>query len=125
MLSFSPDKQHLVTLSDDGIMSVCDYHQLTCESSWSIDGHDWMVLKFLPNDKHRIAIAGRKGIEIWDIAIGEPVQWLREHLAPIGSISFTNCGKYLISSGEDGTVKLWELDRGKMVHSIINTDRIK
>jgi WD40 repeat protein len=122
MMSFSSDEQHLVTLSDDGIMSVCDYHQFTCESSWSIDSHDWMVLKFIPNDKHRIAIAGRKGIEIWDIAIGEPVQWLRGHTAPIGSISFTSCGKYLISSGEDGTVKLWDIVQGKLIHNIINTD---
>jgi WD40 repeat protein len=87
-----------------------------------MDSHDWMLLKFLPNDKHRIAIAGQKWIEIWDIVIGEPVQWLREKMPPIESIRFTSCGKYLINSGEDGTVKLMDLVQGKLVHNIINTN---
>ena len=122
MMSFSPDGHHLVTLSDDGIMSVCDYHQYTCKSSWSIDAHDWSALTFLPNDKRRVAIGGRTGIEIWDITIGELVQRLNGHTASVWGISFTNCGKYLISSGEDGTVKLWDLAQGKIIHNIINTD---
>jgi WD40 repeat protein len=124
MMSFSSDGQHLVTLSDDGIMSVCDYHQYTCKSTWSLANFDWSALTFLPNDKHRVAIAGRTGIEIWDIIIGEPVQWLRGHTAPVWGISFTSCGKYLISSSEDGTVKLWDLAQGKIIHHIVNTDRI-
>ena len=74
-----------------------------------------------PSDR-RVAIGGRTGIEIWDITIGELVQRLNGHQASVSGISFTNCGKYLISCGEDGTVKLWDLEQGRIIQHIINTD---
>jgi WD40 repeat protein len=121
-IAFSPDQQHLVTMSDDSILSVCDYQQLTCEKSWSVNGRDWLTLSFLPNDHHRVAIGGRPGIEIWDINTGQCLQKILGHTAPVCSISFTATGEYLLSSSEDGTVKVWNFAQGEVIQTVASNN---
>jgi WD40 repeat protein len=105
-------------MSDDSILSVCNYQQLTCKKSWSISGRDWLTLSFLPNDHHRVAIGGRPGIEIWDINTGQCLQKIIGHTAPVCSISFTTTGEYLLSSSEDGTVRIWNFAQGEVIQTV-------
>jgi WD40 repeat protein len=121
-IAFSIDQRRLVTLSDDSILSICDYQKLTCEKTWSIDGRDWLAITFLPNNPSQIAIAGRPGIEIWDINTGQCLQKLLDHTAPVCSISYHRNGDHLVSSSEDGTVKLWNVTNEKVVRIIANPE---
>ncbi len=114
-MSFSQDLQHLVTLSDDGLLSLCDYQQLTCVKTYLVGGRDWIGLSFLPQDNGKVAIAGRAGIQIWDIVNGRCIRELLGHTAPVCSIDFTSNGEYLLSSSEDGTVKLWDMNKGRVI----------
>lgn len=117
-MSFSQDLRHLVTLSDDGLLSICDYQQLTCIKTWLVGGRDWIALSFLPQSEHKVAIAGRAGIEIWDIISGECICKLLDHTAPVCSIDFTPNGEYLLSSSEDGSVKLWDCAQAKVIQTV-------
>ena len=123
-ISFSQNLRHLVTLSDDGLLSLCDYQQLTRIKTWLVGGRDWIALRFLPQDQCKVAIAGRAGIEIWDLTIGECTCKLMEHTAPVCSIDFTPDGQYLLSSSEDGTVKLWDIAQRKVIQTITDVKNI-
>lgn len=117
-MSFSKNLRHLVTLSDDGLLSLCDYQHLRRIETWLVGGRDWLALSFLPQDECKVAIAGRAGIEIWDMVTGKCTCKLLGHAAPVCSIDFTPDGKYLSSSSEDGTVKLWDVAHRKIIQTI-------
>ena len=62
-------------------------------------------------------------IRIWNIASLEPIFTLVGHSADVNKASFSSDVKSLISSGTDHTIRLWNLENGKLVRTIkINED---
>ncbi|MEQ6119112.1 caspase family protein [Reichenbachiella sp. MALMAid0571] len=60
-------------------------------------------------------------ILIYDIVSGELLKTLRGHSKIIYNIEFTPDGKSLLSTSDDGTVRLWDVESGLEVCSIIAT----
>ena len=48
-------------------------------------------------------------IHIWNANTQQPIGILRGHLGPVHSLAFHPNGKSLASSGEDGTVRIWDV----------------
>ena len=46
---------------------------------------------------------------IWDIASGQVIQTVADHMKSVTSIAFSQDGKLLASASSDGTIKLWEV----------------
>jgi WD40 repeat protein len=62
-----------------------------------------------PNDK----------IFIWDVRTRSKVLELRGYSSPITSIGISSDGKSLVSGGTDGTVRLWDLDSGSVLGTLL------
>ncbi|OEU16380.1 WD repeat-containing protein wat1 [Fragilariopsis cylindrus CCMP1102] len=63
-------------------------------------------------DKQFLAAGGNPHIRLYEIANSEhqqPVLTLEGHTASVTSLGFQRDGRYLYSSSEDGTIKLWDL----------------
>ena len=58
------------------------------------------------------------GIKLWDIRDQQLVATLKDHNAPINSLSFSENGYLLASAGGDGSVKLWDLRKLACMKSI-------
>ena len=54
---------------------------------------------------------GTKGgrIFIWEISSGVLIHSWQAHFKSITTITFTSCGNFLISTSEDGMVRVWDL----------------
>ncbi len=70
----------------------------------------------LSRDGKRLATFGVEGVILWNLAsawdlgsasrLGEPIQ---AHRAPVSSATFGPDGSILATSGEDGTMRLWDV----------------
>jgi WD40 repeat protein len=65
---------------------------------------------------HRDGPGGGDGtVQIWDATTGEPLLALRGHLGSATHVSFDAEGSRLATTGYDGFVRIWELDRAELV----------
>jgi Tol biopolymer transport system component len=83
-----------------------------------IDYHDVL---FSPDDKE-LVIATTEDVEIkfWDVATGQVVREFPEHTRAPYQIAFSPDGSLLASAGDDGTLRLWDMETGTNVKTIRN-----
>jgi WD40 repeat protein len=126
-VAFSPCDRVLASGDDDGIVKLWDVHTGTCIQR--LTGHTSRVrsVAFTTNGMLVSGSADRT-IKIWDWQTGACLNTLTGHTAPIESIAICptfppSCPpdkgaqpfqtNVLASSGEDGTLRLWNLAAGE------------
>lgn len=108
-LCFSKDGKHLVAGGDDGTVNV-----------WRISDNRLRVLlrgneiitsvSFSPfdGDKNLVLVGGSKGnLKLIDATNQQVEQSYTGHGSPITDVGFSADGQTIVSTGEDGTIKLW------------------
>ncbi|PSR18880.1 hypothetical protein C8255_04990 [filamentous cyanobacterium CCP3] len=73
----------------------------------------WNALT-LSRDRQQLAGASADGVYLWNIENGRITQVssspFRQHVGPVLDVAFSNDGRYLVSSGEDGTIRIRDLN---------------
>lgn len=64
------------------------------------------------------SVAGSRGMEWWDIRERAPVAKFHDHQHAIYDISFSENGYLLGSAGGDGTVRIWDMRKQKVVSQV-------
>src|SRR5262249_45143811 len=59
------------------------------------------------------ANSGDNGITVWDVTTGKQVRVLQGHTNMVSGVAISPDGKRALSSGTDGTVRLWDVTTGK------------
>ncbi len=91
-------RQELVTLqADDIVRTVC----------------------FNPNGK-LLAYGSGKAVYLWEIGSNQNPKILHEHSNRIWSVAFSPRESILASAGEDGTIKLWDLQSDKCLNTLVS-----
>ena len=65
-------------------------------------------LAFSPDDTVLIAGLRNGGIELFDLTTGEKIKTLKGHTATVEALVFSSDGKTLASTGQDGTILVWD-----------------
>jgi len=50
-----------------------------------------------------------KTVRVWDLASGEVLLELMSHGGDVQSVAFSRDGEYIVSGGEDGIVRVWNV----------------
>lgn len=125
-LTFSPDGKQLVAMADKNIF-IWDFPSFK-EHSYPLPGsqHPIRAIKFLSDDQ--IAIASKKGLEIWAWKTEKRVlHKLHDDTWDICSLAFSPERQWLAAGlrkenpgeGTDGNyaIKIWEVNSGKLLHT--------
>jgi WD40 repeat protein len=93
-----------------------------CASAFSSDGKLLAVaggeLSFR-SDRDRKLVHGKGGVAIWQIDDDKPPQTLTVSQGQVKSLAFSHDGKWLVTGGEDRTVRIWEIVTGKLKRTLV------
>ncbi len=110
---YSPDGSRIfLTTNQRGVIKVIDsvtYQELPPLEFYGYQGANNSTASVAISPDRKLVAAGDKGgqIIIWDLPNLNYLTYLSNHLDNITGLLFSNDGKYLYSSSEDGTVRVW------------------
>lgn len=132
-LVFSPDGRALLTVSTTGkhVWDVATGQEIRTAKATTQAGFNPMsMLENIEMSKAEgIAVSadGRLGarghgqvINIWDIASGKDLFELIGHTSDIKALAFAPNGRALVSGGGDGAIRVWNLQTGKELVSLVS-----
>jgi WD40 repeat protein len=121
--TFTPDGKHVLV---GGAGADCSLRLFEIESGKEVrnyEGHTGYVWGLLLSpDGKKVATIGCNdySFRIWDLETGKTlVTGAHAHKGYVVGVAFSPDGKHLLTSGRDMTIKLWEVDTGKLVRTYL------
>ncbi len=108
-VSFSPDGRMIATSGDNGHVTIWDVETWKQLRAFRTHRENPLHVCFSP-DGGRIATTGVEGVRIWNSSSGKKLLDIKGHAAQ--TAAFSPDGRWIVSGGMDGTVKVWDARSG-------------
>jgi WD40 repeat protein len=115
---FTPDGRRVLTASVDGSLRLWDARSGTALGELLSPADSASICAVSTDGTFVATASSRHGIRVWDGASGSPVRILSGHDEAVRASVFLPDGG-LVSASTDGTVRLWDIDRGSS--SVVET----
>ena len=93
-----------------------------CLTPWNLEdgteGQSLEVARAYPcafSGDSRLAVTGSRGIHVFDLDVGREVSLLVGHHQAVNALAVQADGSRIVSSGDDGTVRVWDAASGQEV----------
>ena len=110
-VAFSPDSTYLVSGHNNRAVKVWNVqtNQLDCQFKHS---DSVRAVAFSPDGNFIAAGANGKNnnLKVWSLATQKEVKSLTGHSSDIRGLSYSSCGKFLVSGGHDQKIRVWNTD---------------
>jgi len=116
--SFSPDKSHLISSSEDGTVRLWSLYTWTNLVSYK--GHMFPVwaVKYGPYG-HYFASAGYdRTARLWSVDHHQPLRIFAGHYSDVDCVDFHPNSNYIATGSTDRTVRLWDVASGNCVRTM-------
>lgn len=112
-MAFDETDKLIATGGCDSSVRVWDYENKICLAN--LKGVQGVTSVLLFQGKRVYAAGDDNKIIVWDLEKRAVVAELNEHFAKVTSINVTQDGRYLVSTGRDKVIVLWDLQTMKSV----------
>lgn len=127
LLDFSPGATVIASGGADSSVRIWDYQHKTCIGSLRECQGVLSALKFnpQPGKKSVLAAGSDNAIRGWNWETRKPLYTLSGHLSKVTSLSFTDDGNFLVSSGRDKVLIFWDLEKHSQIRVIPTYETIE
>ncbi len=127
-IAFSPDGQKFASGSEDQTIRIWDIK--TGKFFSTLEGHSSCVRSVTFSDDGKLLASSSEDgtVKIWNVDAGECLRTLTGHVGKVWSVAFCpnsssslikrGEGGILASSGEDKTIKIWEVQKGQCLKTL-------
>ena len=127
-VAFSADNRQIVSASRDKTIKL--WNTLAqCKYTIQEDGHqDWVsTVRFSPNNANPIIVSAGwdKYVKVWNLTNCKLKTNHIGHTGYLNTVTLSPDGSLCASGGEDGKAMRWDLNDGKHLYTLDNTDTIK
>ncbi|XP_071553825.1 transcription initiation factor TFIID subunit 5 [Temnothorax nylanderi] len=114
-LSFSPDRNLLLSSSEDTTIRLWSLHTWTCVVCYK--GHLFPVwcVRFSPHGYYFASASNDKTARLWATDSHQPLRIFAGHYSDVDVIQFHPNSNYVASGSSDMTVRLWDCVTGNQV----------
>ncbi|HVK08918.1 MAG TPA: protein kinase [Gemmataceae bacterium] len=127
-VAFNPDGRYLVTATGTGTIRVWDARAGESVGTLGTHNRDIRGLAFSADGRH-LASASDGEVKLWDVTRldkeyldGKPnprVPPLRARVpGPSLNVAFSPDGRWLVTGGEDNTIKVWDVETGRLMWTL-------
>ncbi|XP_069836327.1 transcription initiation factor TFIID subunit 5 [Dendropsophus ebraccatus] len=113
--SFSPDRNYLLSCSEDGTVRLWSLQTFTCLVAYK--GHNYPVwdAQFSPYGYYFVSGGHDRVARLWATDHYQPLRIFAGHLADVISTRFHPNSNYVATGSTDRTVRLWDVLNGNCV----------
>lgn len=105
----APTDQALVTAATDDRFRLWNMAEAKVAAEWTVDTADAAHLCLSPDGRRLAAAFDDGSLKVWTLTAGAPTERsLQGHLGRIAAVEFFADGKWLVSAGEEGDVRIWD-----------------
>ncbi|XP_042288567.1 transcription initiation factor TFIID subunit 5 isoform X2 [Thunnus maccoyii] len=114
-ISFSPDRNYLLSSSEDGTVRLWSLQTFTCLVGYK--GHNYPVwdTQFSPHGYYFISGGHDRVARLWATDHYQPLRMFAGHLADITCTRFHPNSNYVATGSSDRTIRLWDVLTGNCV----------
>jgi WD40 repeat protein len=66
-----------------------------------------------------VLTAADKTVKLWELATGRQLRTFEEHQGPVVSAGFLADGRHIFSGGQDGAVRIWNVESGDLLLTLV------
>ena len=83
------------------------------------DVQDWVDPIAVAPDGRHVVSGSAAGLKLWDLATGALVRSFEGSKGPVKAMAYSPDGRFLVSGGSDGVLRLWDIDTGRDVVALV------
>ncbi|XP_071488673.1 transcription initiation factor TFIID subunit 5-like [Diadema antillarum] len=113
--SFSPDKNFLLSCSEDSSIRLWSMYTYSCLVSYK--GHNFPVwdADFGPFGHYFASVGKDRTARLWATEYHQPLRIFAGHLSDVDTVKFHPNSNYIATGSSDKTIRLWDMSSGKCV----------